>query len=93
MKTAVRQTSIDHYHTTDFTAQQADILAALRYRGPSCRNEIADYLGMATATVSARVNELVRTGQVVVAEEKRASRVTGVTSEVVYTKEFDDGLF
>jgi len=56
-------TSIDAYHTLGHEAEQCDrILAHVSQHGPCTRRMTARALGMETSTVSARVHELVKHG-------------------------------
>ena len=55
-------TSRDAYHALDTGEQCSRILAHVERSGPCTRRMTARALGMETSTVSARVNELVKHG-------------------------------
>lgn len=80
MKTAARETSVNHYHATDFTGQRGRVLEALKVAGSSCIADLAAILGWERSTVSARLHELKESGSIVLVG-KRPSQRTGVTSE------------
>jgi DNA-binding MarR family transcriptional regulator len=92
MKTAVTETSLQAYHSHDFTSLQGAVLQALKELGESCIADLADYLHLERSTVSARLNELKRKGVLVFAG-KRKSTTTGITSEFWRAKEFKEALF
>lgn len=75
-----RPTSIEHYHSADFSGLRLRILEALADLGESCIADLAGHLGLEKSTVSARLNELKQAGKVVLVG-KRPSRSTGVKSE------------
>ena len=80
MKTAVRDTSIDAYHSQDFSHLQQEVLSALRVLGEGCISDIAAYLNLERCTVAARLNELKHAGAIVFLGKRKSQR-TGIMSE------------
>lgn len=93
MKTAVAQTSIEHYKKPEtqeqFETDTQKVLRAIRVMGNACISEIAYYLRMDKSSVSGRLNELKAAGKVVEAD-KRRSKITGVKSECWRTETLFD---
>jgi len=69
MRTEVRQSSIDVYHSlqSKFGAQTCKIMAFMNENPQHgfTRREIAKYLSIETSSVAGRVNELVKNGELV----------------------------
>ena len=100
MKTLVRQTSIEAYHSQDLTGQRREVYQALQVLGTSCIADIAAYLNMERSTVSGRLNELKhhkdKNGEekpLVICVGKRPSQRTGVNSEHWRVKQYQTSLF
>ena len=92
MKTAVRETSREHYLSEDFGAQQPkqqqQVIDAIYNLGSACIADVAQYLNLDRSTVAARFHELKPlTDQnpnglgLIEFVEKRKSKTTGVVSE------------
>ena len=92
MKTKVRQTSIDAYHSQNFTPLQIEIVKALRELKSSCIADIAAYLNMERSTVDARLNEL-KQMQALVFDGKKKSERTEIMSEFWRVRNFSESLF
>lgn len=76
---AVQDTSIDAYqdNASNFERMTDRIMAyMLSHRETRTRAEIAEKLGIATATMSGRIHELIRKGRLVVEPRKLRCRVT-----------------
>lgn len=78
---AVRDTSAEVYRSEAFQAMACTDCALIEQlvqrRGAMTRRQIAEVLSMPTASVSGRVNELVRAGRLWEQDEKRPCPVTG----------------
>jgi len=101
MKTAVRQTSIDAYHSIEnLNQQEQEVLTAIKVLGETCIADVAAYLGWEKSTVAARMNTLKppddnhpdRKGLLVFVD-KRKSETTGINSEFWRAKFFGETLF
>ena len=92
MKTAVKKTSIDAYHSLDLNRQQKDVLSSLRVLGESCIADLAEFMNWQKSTVAARMNEL-RKLDILVFAGKRKSGTTGITCEFYWAKDNKEGLF
>lgn len=79
-KTAVQQTSRETYEELDLGTQKKAIVVFLDIFGPSCIADIATELNWQRSTVSGRMNELKKLGEVVFVG-LRKSKTTGRTSQ------------
>ncbi|MEO8021097.1 hypothetical protein [Polaromonas sp.] len=85
MKTAVRQTSIDTYHSPvadRFSGQCNAIVAAMTPGKLYSRRQIAKALHMETSTMAARMNSLIADGRCEVCGTLKCP-ITGVNVEAV----------
>jgi len=91
MKTAVTKTSIDAYRQVDGRCVEV-VRSALQLLGQSCIADLADYLGWDKSSVSGRLNDLKKAGEIVFVA-KKPSRATGKVSEFWRVKQFNENLF
>lgn len=86
MQTNVRDTSIDayveHKATGHVTSSQQAVLNAMRHGRDYSLSELSAMTGIEKSSVSGRINELKKSGQVI-ESRKRACRVTGKTVTAV----------
>jgi DNA-binding MarR family transcriptional regulator len=84
MQTNVRPTSIDTYHSlkSKFGAQACKIMAFMKDNAhlTFTRRELAECLELETSSVSGRVNQLVKDGDLIELTEKRKCSITGITA-------------
>ena len=92
MRTAVAQTSIDHYRGMDLGHQQREVLRTIELLHEACRADIARNLKWEKSTVLGRVNELLAKRLIIVID-KRPSKSTGVLSEYLRAVDIPGGLF
>lgn len=97
MRIAARETSIDAFHghrASGMSSWQClRILATIRSIGGNWSiGEMAEFLGLQKSTVSARINELLATGELV-EYPKRKDRVSGITVRPVGLPSGQLGLF
>lgn len=96
MRTAVQDTSIDAYHSRSRRTVgqlQCDRIAEYVERaGTATIAEIAKALGMEKSSVSTRRNELIATGRLVLAGERKCS-VTNRTAQSVKVPARQGALF
>jgi len=67
MKKAMQSTSLDAYKSIDLSRQEKIVLGALATLGSRATNrQIAKYTGWETSTVSGRMNDLFKSGKVII---------------------------
>lgn len=81
MKTNVRETSIENHYINEASLinenLEAKIAAFVKLHGPVTRRQIAESIGIDTATCSGRVCPLVKGGVLIEDELKRPCPITG----------------
>ena len=97
MRTEVRQSSIDVYHSlqSKFGAQTCKIMAFMNENPQHgfTRREIAKYLSIETSSVAGRVNELVKNGDLIELPVKRKCSITGITAIILQLPLSQSDLF
>lgn len=97
MRTNVRETSLDTYHSlqSKFGAQTCKIMTLINDNPQHdfTRREIANQLSIETSSVSGRVNQLVHDGELIELPIKRKCSITGITAIVLRLPLVQEDLF
>ena len=98
MKTAVRETSVEAFHSQNFGPLQRKVLDAFKILGESCIADVSQFLNIDRSTISPRVNELKKVKVLEVLKPKRPSVRTGKPADFlriaeIPKKEFKETFF